>query len=331
MCRAVRSHLSRSRLVRWSCSERIHGAVGARLPVGRPRRISAGNHRTARAPGRHIPSISKERRRAHLRRWRTAAARRQTFGQLMRQLRAAGARRDWMRMNREIDVRNILPTIRVPTLVLNRTGDHRTDRRPARVTWPSTSRARGTSSSPVVDHSHARQATPNRSLENIESFLQEAWRGSAAWRRTTSRIAFSRPSSSPISSARQRGLASSATRDGGRCSAGITRSCEAQLASPSGRGDRYGRRRFFAPSTGRREGSVAPQGDQPGRKRARDRRSGRGPHRGMRGDEGKLGGPSRAHRRPRRGGTLTAARCSSRNRQGSRRRLGDQVRGSRRA
>ena len=43
---------------------------------------------------------------------------------MMRQSGTPAARFDLMRMNREIDVRHVLPSVRVPTLVMNRTGDH---------------------------------------------------------------------------------------------------------------------------------------------------------------------------------------------------------------
>jgi pimeloyl-ACP methyl ester carboxylesterase len=48
----------------------------------------------------------------------------QKLGELMRHAGTPGARIDLMKMNRQIDVRGILPAIRVPTLVLNRVGDH---------------------------------------------------------------------------------------------------------------------------------------------------------------------------------------------------------------
>jgi len=52
---------------------------------------------------------------------------RQTFADYLRKAASPGAVVDIMRMNREIDVRQILPVIRVPTLVLHRTGDRLTD------------------------------------------------------------------------------------------------------------------------------------------------------------------------------------------------------------
>ncbi|HEY6017941.1 MAG TPA: alpha/beta hydrolase, partial [Gaiellaceae bacterium] len=46
------------------------------------------------------------------------------FAEMIRQSGTPGARLELERMNREIDVRHVLPSIRVPTLVLNRVGDH---------------------------------------------------------------------------------------------------------------------------------------------------------------------------------------------------------------
>lgn len=54
-------------------------------------------------------------------------AARQGFANYLRQAASPGAVMDIMRMNREIDVRPVLPVIRVPTLVLHRTGDRLTN------------------------------------------------------------------------------------------------------------------------------------------------------------------------------------------------------------
>jgi pimeloyl-ACP methyl ester carboxylesterase len=48
---------------------------------------------------------------------------RRALSQMMRQAGTPGARLDLVRMNKEIDVRAVLPAIRVPTLVMNRAGD----------------------------------------------------------------------------------------------------------------------------------------------------------------------------------------------------------------
>ena len=53
-------------------------------------------------------------------------AARQAIANYQRQAASPGAVVDIMRMNREIDVRPILPAVRVPTLVLHRTGDRLT-------------------------------------------------------------------------------------------------------------------------------------------------------------------------------------------------------------
>ena len=52
---------------------------------------------------------------------------RQTFASYFRQAASPGAAVDIMRLNGEIDVRPILPVIRVPTLILHRTGDRLTE------------------------------------------------------------------------------------------------------------------------------------------------------------------------------------------------------------
>jgi pimeloyl-ACP methyl ester carboxylesterase len=52
---------------------------------------------------------------------------RQAFANSLRQAASPGAVVDIMRMNGEIDVRPVLPVIRVPTLILHRTGDRLTD------------------------------------------------------------------------------------------------------------------------------------------------------------------------------------------------------------
>ena len=53
-------------------------------------------------------------------------AARQAFANYLRQAASPGAVVDIMRMNGEIDVRPILPAVRVPTLILHRTGDRLT-------------------------------------------------------------------------------------------------------------------------------------------------------------------------------------------------------------
>lgn len=53
-------------------------------------------------------------------------AAREGFANYLRQAASPGAVMDIMRMNREIDVRPILPAVRVPTLILHRSGDRLT-------------------------------------------------------------------------------------------------------------------------------------------------------------------------------------------------------------
>jgi pimeloyl-ACP methyl ester carboxylesterase len=53
-------------------------------------------------------------------------AARQGFGNYLRISGSPGAMMEIMRMNREIDIRPVLPAVRVPTLVLHRTGDRLT-------------------------------------------------------------------------------------------------------------------------------------------------------------------------------------------------------------
>ena len=93
--------------------------LGSRPQMGRDRRHHG---RDGAAPGsRHLGT---ERGRRTLRQWWAA---------YLRLAASPGAAVAVMRMNGEIDVRHVLPAIRVPTLILHRTGDRLTSIEQARV------------------------------------------------------------------------------------------------------------------------------------------------------------------------------------------------------
>jgi class 3 adenylate cyclase len=85
-----------------------------------------------------------------------------------------GAAAALTRMNREIDVRHVLPAIRVPTLVLNRVGERPAFVHGARYLAEHIPNAKHVEL-PGVDHAimAGDQETP---LREIKSFLTEAWR-----------------------------------------------------------------------------------------------------------------------------------------------------------
>jgi class 3 adenylate cyclase len=82
-----------------------------------------------------------------------------------------------VRMNASIDVRHVLPTIRVPTLVVHRTGDRAVDVRSGRLIAERIPGARlvelpGNDHYPVIE--------PERFLSEVEQFLTGLWR-EGAW------------------------------------------------------------------------------------------------------------------------------------------------------
>ena len=79
-------------------------------------------------------------------------------------------------MNAEIDVRHVLPTIRVPTLVSTATGDRCVAGRGGRATSPSRSRARGCVELPGDDHLPF-VGDQDAILDEIEEFLTGVRRG----------------------------------------------------------------------------------------------------------------------------------------------------------
>ncbi len=92
---------------------------------------------------------------------------------LLRQSASPGAAAALARMNMEIDVRHVLPAIRVPTLVLNRTGDSPEIVGGSRYLAERIAGARHVEL-PGVDHAiFAHDAGP--ALEEIERFLNGAW------------------------------------------------------------------------------------------------------------------------------------------------------------
>jgi class 3 adenylate cyclase len=88
-----------------------------------------------------------------------------------------GAAAALVRMNASIDVRHVLPTIRVPTLVVHRTGDRAVDVRSGRLIAERIPGARlvelpGNDHYPVIE--------PERFLSEVEQFLTGLWR-EGAW------------------------------------------------------------------------------------------------------------------------------------------------------
>jgi class 3 adenylate cyclase len=98
----------------------------------------------------------------------------QKLAELMRQAGTPGARVDLMRMNREIDVRPILPAIRVPTLVMNREGDHPSNVGGSRYLAEHIPGARHIELNGVDHAPSSGDAEPV--LNELQMFLEDAWR-----------------------------------------------------------------------------------------------------------------------------------------------------------
>jgi class 3 adenylate cyclase len=97
------------------------------------------------------------------------------FAEMMRQSGTPGARLELERMNREIDVRHVLPSIRVPTLVLNRVGDHPSNVGGSRFLAEHIPGARHVE---LVGADHAPSAgDAGPVLQEMQAFLEDAWRG----------------------------------------------------------------------------------------------------------------------------------------------------------
>jgi class 3 adenylate cyclase len=97
----------------------------------------------------------------------------QAFATMIRQSASPGAALALNRMNDEIDVRDVLPAIRVPTLVLNREGEHPFIRQGSAYLAQHIAGARYVE---LPGSSHAPFAGDSESyVRAIEGFLQEAW------------------------------------------------------------------------------------------------------------------------------------------------------------
>jgi len=97
----------------------------------------------------------------------------QAFATMIRQSASPGAALALNRMNDEIDVRDVLPAIRVPTLVLNREGEHPFIRQGSAYLAQHIAGARYVE---LPGSSHAPFAGDSESYARaIEGFLQEAW------------------------------------------------------------------------------------------------------------------------------------------------------------
>jgi class 3 adenylate cyclase len=98
---------------------------------------------------------------------------RQALATLIRQSVSPGAAEALSRMNRQIDVRSVLSSIRVPTLVINRTGDAPRIIGGSRYMAQEIPGARHVEV-PGVDHSIS-AGDSESILDEIERFLKEAW------------------------------------------------------------------------------------------------------------------------------------------------------------
>jgi len=97
----------------------------------------------------------------------------QAFATMIRQSASPGAALALNRMNDEIDVRDVLPAIRVPTLVLNREGEHPFIRQGSAYLAQHIAGARYVE---LPGSSHAPFAGDSESyVRASEGFLQEAW------------------------------------------------------------------------------------------------------------------------------------------------------------
>ena len=131
-----------------------------------------------------------------------------------------------MKMNREIDVRDILPSVRVPTLILHRTGERVIDVENARATWRAASPARSSSSCRASTTCPGPQTSSRWSRRSRSSSPESAmWPSpSACWRRCSS------PTSSSPPSAPQR----SATASGATFWRAFSHSCAVSYPSSGG-------------------------------------------------------------------------------------------------
>jgi pimeloyl-ACP methyl ester carboxylesterase len=123
------------------------------------------------------------------------------FGRLIRFSVSPGALRDYMRMNLDVDVCAILPSIQVPTLVLHRDGVPTMDLRGGRCLAEHIPGARlvvleGRNLAPAV-------GDLDSLIDELRRFLQDV-AASREWNVGESERACSRPCSSPTSSARLR-------------------------------------------------------------------------------------------------------------------------------
>ncbi len=135
----------------------------------------------------------------------------------MRMSASPGAIRQLDMSNLEIDVRDAVRAIRVPTLVLHRTGDPNVPVEAGR--WFAENiRGARLVEFPGTEHT-SRRATPSRSSRRSATSSRRSPRRAHKRR---SRRASSPPSSSPTSSARRRSSPNSATAPGASCSTSTT-------------------------------------------------------------------------------------------------------------
>jgi hypothetical protein len=146
---------------------------------------------------------------------------RRAFGRTLRLSVSPGALRDYMRMNLDVDVCSVLPSIRVPTLILHRTEVARLDVRGARYLAKRIPGAR------LVELPAGTSPRPSATRRLfLPSFASSLTRSSRATGGRASPIGCSRPSSSRTSSTPPRSRPSSATAPGANYSPDTTSLCD---------------------------------------------------------------------------------------------------------
>ena len=131
----------------------------------------------------------------------------------LRRAASPGAAVALLRMNTQIDIRHVLPTIRVPTLVLHRVGDRDANVEEGR--WLA-ARIPGARYVELPGDDHLPGSATRRTLDEIEEFLTGV-------RPRRSSIAYWPPCCSPTSSVRRDLAARPAIARGTVCSSSITR------------------------------------------------------------------------------------------------------------
>ena len=213
-----------------------------------------------------------------------SAEEQQALATMIRQSASPGAAVALNRMNHESDVRNVLPAIRVPTLVLNREAEH-----------PFTVQGSAYLAEHVPGARHVELPGADHAIfagdwesyaQALEEFLEEAWAEEATAEPETARVL------APIlftdivgSTAKAVELGDARWRE---CSRITTQRCAGSAALPRHRA-RHRRRRLLRRVRRAARGSAAPC-DHRERPRSRHRGAGRPAHGRVRADERQVGG-----------------------------------------